>query len=179
MRPQKVIYHLVPKTIHGNVLYPLNALHDIVPEIAEKAAQKYKGREAIQKRHIPFLDCLWGDVLMFCPVHPSLIMATFREEGYELKARKWFQIPLDRLQPQNSVTYLPRKREFGDFSVDRSDFVPLAECDFDAFTHLLEPLREHIHSARSENRMPFMFGGVPHILYKGIIELDSVDIVEF
>jgi len=41
------------------------------------------------------------------------------------------------------------------------------------------PLRQHIGQARAENRRPFMFVGVPHILYRGTLLLDGIDVVEF
>ena len=89
---QQFVYHLVPKQLQGNSLYPLRQLQVAAPELAEFYAQKYKGREAVQERSVPPLDCLWNDVLMFCPVHPRQIQQT---EAY---ARQMMERPL-----QNSV----------------------------------------------------------------------------
>ena len=68
---------------------------------------------------------------------------------------------------------------FGDHTVDENDFAPLAQSDFDSLTRLPEALRKHIQTARSENRRPFMFVGVPHVLYKGTLQIEGIEIVEF
>lgn len=176
---QHHVFHLVPQQLQGNTLYPLNRLQEIAPDIARQIAKKYAGRESVRERYIPPLDCLWNDVLMFCPVHPSQIMQTFREEGFDLKARRWFKIPLSRLELQNAAVYFSRNQAFGDHSIDGNDFVSLAQSNFDSLTRLPEALRKHIQIARSENRSPFMFVGVPHILYKGALQIEGIEIVAY
>ena len=176
---QQFVFHLVPNQLHGNVLYPLNSLWKIAPEIAENLAKKYAGRESIQQRYIPPLDCLWNDVLMFCPVPPDRLMQTFRDEGYDLAPKRWLKIAIARLEPQKTAIYFSKNRAYGDHSVDDSDFARLDQVDFASLTQVPDALRVHIQSARSENRQPFMFVGVPHVLYKGELSLDGIEIIEF
>ena len=67
------IYHKVPADMSGNILYPLNVMEKINPEIYEKAVKKYEGREYLMREVIPWLNCLWNDVLHFSIVHPTKI----------------------------------------------------------------------------------------------------------
>ena len=67
------LYHSVPRNLHGNILYPLNALTEKHPEIFEQQVSKYVGREHITQQRIPVIDCLWNDVLHFSAVNPKEI----------------------------------------------------------------------------------------------------------
>ncbi|MBK8551651.1 MAG: hypothetical protein IPL53_11555 [Ignavibacteria bacterium] len=69
------LYHRVPKNLRGNVLYPLNTLKEIHPDLYEQQASKYAGREHITCQIIPILNCLWNDVLHFSAVNPEEISA--------------------------------------------------------------------------------------------------------
>ncbi len=176
---QQFVYHLVPKKLQGNSLYPLRQLQDVAPELAETYTQKYKGREFLQARPVPPLGCFWPDVTMFSPVHPQPIMELFRKEGYDLKAKKWFEVPLSRLEPENTAVFYSKHLPYGDYSFADDDFVMLAQVDFASLTQSTAELQKHIQIARSESRTPLMFMGIPHILYKGVLSLDGIDIVEF
>jgi len=57
------LYHLVPKNIRGDILYPLNILKSIYPDIYQYQVNKYFGREYIIEQRIPLFNCLWNDVL--------------------------------------------------------------------------------------------------------------------
>ncbi len=58
-------------------------------------------------------------------------------------------------------------------------FVMLTQVDFASLTQSTAELPKHIQTARAENRTPLMFMGIPHILYKGVLSLDGINIVEF
>ena len=177
--PRQFVYHLVPRKLQGNSLYPLRLLQEIVPELAKTYAQKYEGREFLQSRPVPPLDCFWPDVIMFSPVHPQHIMELFRKEGYDLKTRKWFEVPLSRLEPENTAVFFSRLRPYGDYSFADDDFVMLTQVDFASLTQSTAELQRHVQIGRAENRKPLMFMGIPHILYKGVLPLDDINIVEF
>ena len=57
--------------MEGETLYPLNKLKDVYSNIYEEARSKYKGREAVMRHKIPYLNCLWNDVLHLTVVHPQ------------------------------------------------------------------------------------------------------------
>ena len=63
------IYHLVPRELRGTLLYPLNQLKSVFPDLAAQHFTKYYDRADLPSTPIPPLQCLWNDVLMFSPVH--------------------------------------------------------------------------------------------------------------
>lgn len=68
------LYHILPQDMVGNHLVPLNHIKEIHPQIYEKELAKYDdhpGRQKLPKTNIPKLNCLWNDVVQFCPIHPN------------------------------------------------------------------------------------------------------------
>jgi len=116
---------------------------------------------------------------MFCPVHPHDIMQTFRDEGYDLKPRRWFKVPITKFERERVAVYLYRHRPHGKHDFVEADFAMLEDINFESLTLLPNALREHIKIAQAENRSPLFFVGVPHILYKGELPVDELEIVEF
>ncbi len=179
MKKDQFVYHMVPNRFEGDTLYPLNELKKIRPEIAAEHAKKYKNRQPLPEQRIPPLDCLWNDVLMFSPVHPAEIFQTFRDAGYDVENKPFFEIPLSLFEPEKTAVYLyAKQRAFGDFQKDPDDFVMLADVDFEALTILGDKLQRHIERSKQDGRNPVMFGNIPHILYHGAITLKDVKIVK-
>src|SRR4051812_37580591 len=103
------IYHKIPKDMHGNVLFPLNVLKEIHPDLFQKEALKYVGREYIMEQKIPFLNCLWNDVLHFSAVNPSVLKNNLIEAGRtEPFNAEFFQIDPHLLNPKDTIVYLYR-----------------------------------------------------------------------
>lgn len=170
---------MVPKGFEGNRLYPLSQLKALNPEVAAEHARKYADRKALLERQIPALNCLWNDVLMFSPVHPAEIMQTFRNAGYDLKPKRFFEIPLTLFEPKLTAVYFHSKqREFGDHTIDPDEFAMLSDVDFEPLTILGNKLTRHIEQSKKDGRSPIMFGNVPHILYKGTVFTDQFAIIE-
>jgi hypothetical protein len=88
-------------------------------------------------------------------------------------------VPLSRLEPENTAVFFSRLRPYGDYSFTGDDFVMLTEIDFASLPQSTEALQKHIKIARAENRSPLMFMGLPHILYKGVLPLDGIDVAAF
>lgn len=76
------LYHKVPPDFVGPILYPLNRLKQRLPDVYARQVKKYQGREAVLKRRIPHLNCLWNDVLHFSPVHPTQCRAALQAAGF-------------------------------------------------------------------------------------------------
>lgn len=103
-----MLYHMKPFDMRGDVLYPLNAMKDIYPDIYEKQIAKYDdhpSRKKLPLRRIPKLDCLWNDVIQCAPVHPHLI---YPDPYEELTA-----VPPDALAWYDSL--VEKGRAFGHF----------------------------------------------------------------
>ena len=174
----QMVYHLVPKGMAGETLYPLNRLQHIYPELAELHTKKYVGREQIMQTTVPPLNCLWNDVLMFSPVSPDRILQTFEDEGFKIGPTRWFEIPLERLAPPNTAVYFPKLRKYGEMERDANQFTLLTDVDFESLTTLPELFFTFFELDKAVGRRPFMFNGIPHILYKGEIALEGIKIIE-
>ena len=73
------VYHMIPPLMRGNVLYPLNQLKEVYPELYKEQVEKYNGREWVRKGQILPLNCMWGDVLHLSAVHPAEIQKALLE----------------------------------------------------------------------------------------------------
>lgn len=179
MLTDRFVYHMVPSKFEGSVLYPLNQLKELNPEVAAEHARKYADRKPLPERQIPPLNCLWNDVLMFSPVHPAEIMRTFRKAGYDLKSKRFFEIPLTIFEPNlTAVHFYSKQREFGDHTIDPDEFAMLSDVDFEPLAILGDKLAQHIEQSKKDGRSPVMFGNVPHVLYKGTVSTNQLTIIE-
>lgn len=144
---------------------------------------KYEGREALLERRVPHLGCLWNDVVFFSAVDIRRIKAMFEAEGVELGTWRWFEVPVDRLDPKRTVitsrAHLDAPlKEYGDFGMSDDAFEFLTPEALAAAQATPTRLREHIRKARSKGRRPLMFVSCPHVLYEGEVDLAGVPVVE-
>ncbi|HET8574815.1 MAG TPA: group-specific protein [Candidatus Paceibacterota bacterium] len=156
------IYHRVPQNMRGDVLFPLNVLKEKYPEVYDQAAAKYAGREHVLQRKIPFLDCLWNDVIHFSPVHPSEIKKALAEAGSD-RIFEFFQVDAEALPPENTLVYLHHGWE-------EKDFISFDPEELRQFSHMPETTKEYYREMISENKSPLLFHGIPHVLYKGSLD---------
>lgn len=174
-----MLYHRVPIDLRGDSLMPLNVLKQRDRELYEKCNEKYDGREVIKDIKVPYLDCLWNDVIFLSPVHPEKIVSAMREAGIEVYRKiKWFEICPQKngITAENTVIYdytspFPLRaemREFEPFNPRRLEKV----CD------IKSEVVEYYQFCRVEGTRPQMFHLVPHVLYQGILRLDNLVVIE-
>ena len=167
------IYHQVPKSMIGTVLYPLNELKIILPEIYEKEAGKYLGREQVMNQRVPILDCFWNDVLHFSPVHPAILKQTLIDAGGDADLTiSAYQINVKLLDPDKTVIYLHSKKiqtleEFIPFNTN----ILLTMADVPEFT------KEYYRRSFEAGEKPLRFLRIPHILYKGSLDISKAIIL--
>jgi hypothetical protein len=123
----KYLYHFLPKGgMKGEVLYPLNALKDIMPEVYVRQVKKYEGREKTLKKTIPFLNCLWNDVLHLSPIHPQIVVDTMK--AYGLYSQKMagpfvvFQVPVEIIAPETTVYFQDYNFDYQNFDLNKHKF---------------------------------------------------------
>lgn len=174
------VYHLVPRHLRGEVLYPLNQLQTIFLDVYEAHVQKYRGRETLLDRRVPFLDCLWNDVLHFSPVHPGQIRDGLCAAGFDWNPRPWFEVDPATcdFDAGNTVFYFPRPRERGDFTQRDDDFAPYDPQRLPSMTALPEETAAYYAEAIARDEPPFVFHLVPHVLHRGNIHRDDVTVIE-
>ncbi len=172
------LYHWVPEKMVGNVLQPLNTLREAHPDLYMEYVKKYEGREALLKTKAPILGCLWNDVLHLTPVNPQEILKTYRDTGLRTRKMNFFRIPDSSLRQENLVIYKHTKRANDDWSADPTEFLPYSSATVKKFTPFPEAAREYFEREKTAGRRPLFFGFVPHVLYKGNIDVSNCETIE-
>lgn len=165
------LYHFVPENMRGDTLYPLNELEDVYPEIYERQKNKYEGREFVTQREIPYLNCLWNDVLHLTAVHPKEI----KKELGSSKTFQAFVIDPHQLEPSNTVVYLCQQKGR---ELSENDFKPYNPNEIDKYSDLPKETKEYYKRMQEADKRPLMFVRVPHILYQGSINTSDLEVVK-
>jgi hypothetical protein len=169
------VYHRRSSRFTGNVLHPLNVLRQLEPEIAAREIKKYEGREQLLEARVPPLDCLWNDVIHCSPVHPKLILGAMREIGFEIPTVKYFEIPVEHLGVSQTIIFCSR---IGQRQHSLDQYLEFNEINLDACQELPDATRIYYQSCRDEARLPLTFAGVPHVLFRGSIDVTGIGVIE-
>ncbi|NJL81433.1 MAG: hypothetical protein HC917_26525 [Richelia sp. SM2_1_7] len=153
------------------MLYPLNQLKTIYPEIAAQQMAKYAGREHILQRRVPPLSCWWNDVLMFSPVPPSTLKAAMEEAGHTCAPRQWFEIDAQRFTYENTAFYLPGE------APEEARIIPYERGCLVRYANVSET-QKRFYRRVEPGKPVLLFGGTPHVLYKGNINIAQVRVLE-
>jgi len=148
--------------MRGSILYPLNKLLEVYPDLYEQKRAKYAGREHVAATYIPGLDCYWGDVVQMFAVPAKIIQKRQKTRGGD--PFSFFEIDSDGLDPSKLCAWVGDEFVLFDpkLPVDRTS--EEIEADFE------RRVREK-GSAR-------LFILLPHVLYKGEIDISSCPIVQ-
>lgn len=171
------LYHWVPKNMEGDVLYPLNVLRDQYPTIYEEHKLKYKDREDTMKLCIPKINCLWNDVLHLSAIHPKIIKEAIATAGgrndYKMAC---YQIDPHMLNPENTIVYLFTTPYVDTTKID--DFVEFKPDEIGQYSSLPETTKKYYKERYDNKKLPLTFNQVPHIFYKGCINIKDCPIIE-
>lgn len=169
-----VIYHAVPEAMQGTVLYPRNELRKLHPELAVQYDASYAGREDVAIQPIPTLNCNWGDVLFFSPVHPQTIIDELRRAGcptdFKLRA---YEVPLDRLEV-SKLTVMVTVALDG----DGKRFVSFDPAMLEEWQRIPPITLDYYRRMAAQHEQPFTYGGIPHFLYKGMLDTAGLKVVK-
>lgn len=172
-----MLYHLVPAPLTGPDLMPLNRLRERHPDVYAKHARKYAGRGDLPEDPVPGLDCKWGDVLFLTAVEPATIRELHEEAGLELPPLRWFEIDPTALETDLLqiywYRYTERHRKF-----DTDNWVAFEPCLTPLLRLVPEATREHYRGAAQSGRRPFAFFRIPHVLFKGSLELAKLRVID-
>lgn len=168
------IYHLVPKDMQGEVLYPLNTLKHTHPKVYEKEVGKYVGREQLMQQKIPILDCLWNDVLHFSAVHPTKVKKALLEAGGTIPFNiEYFEIDPHLLDPENTIVYMDKHNNLIDkFKV--GNFAKYNPDNITQYSELPQETKDYYKEMISQDKKPLLYHKVPHILYKGSLDTSKI-----
>ncbi len=171
------LYHFVPPNMRGNVLYPLNAMKEVYPDIYREAYGKYEGREHVTAQRIPGWDCLWNDVLFLTVLDPAIIKRTLAELGApHLREFDYYEIDPHQLDPEKAMVYLYPPRPPEDREMHPEDFIPYNPESLERYATLPEATREYFKFRLKNDKKLLWFVFVPHILYRGTIDISRAAI---
>src|SRR5258708_16115362 len=95
--------------MQGTLLYPLNQLESLLPEVYAGERAKYGGREKALDFRIPYVDLLWNDVLHTAAVHPYYLFRALRAADMDHTQRRGseysYRIPVEALRERRCVYY--------------------------------------------------------------------------
>lgn len=165
----------------GDVLYPLNRLKKIHPEIYERNLKRYAGRDHLRKAKIPQLNCLWNDVLHCSPIDLKILYRALLHAGIDPAPLEYFSIPLARIEAGAAVIYK--------FSAESPGIGEApSESDFQSFDHAQFRAPERVPSAASDyyarsakqkSGFPYLFHGIPHILVKQSMPVAGLEVLNW
>lgn len=174
-----LIYHAVPEQLEGPALRPLNALRSSNPDLYSKYLEKYRGREFVMQEKVFNLNCLWNDVLHFSPVHPTLVRKALADAGHKIKPRRWFVIDPERcgFTATNASIFKHSPRELGDNEGIESEFVPFSVNSLSEYCSIPEATIDYYQYCKQEGLSPLLFCWIPHVLFRGDIEIAALEII--
>lgn len=167
----KYVYHRVPSDMRGTMLYPSSTLERCYPEIAAVRRTKYVGREAKPSQPISLLNCRWRDVINLTPVHPADVRAAMAEAGHLRFPRHWFEIGVAVLTPEDTVLYLTGS------SPAEARFVPYTPGCLAHYAEVSDVQRRFYREVEPGQSV-LLFGGTPHVLHRGNIDVGATRIIE-
>jgi hypothetical protein len=174
-RKLRMLYHIVPPRLVGNELMPLTTLKEKDEALYNQHIQKYANRKETMEIRIEPLQCLWNDVVFLSPIHPSDLAQTFEQLGTRLIKRRFYQIDLSLLDLKRATLW-----KYEDGTKDMKDFIECTAENIALCATIPERAVEYYKRmlAAGKRKSMLMYAHVPHILYKGTIDISSVPIVE-
>jgi hypothetical protein len=160
--------------MRGEILFPLNTLKYKHPDLYEKEASKYVGREEIMQNKLPILNCLWNDVLHFSAVHPSEIKQALIEAGRTKSFDiEFFEVDPHLLTFENTIVYLYKHSNIAD-KLKEENFAKYNPDDIDQYSKLPQETKDYYKEILTQGKNPLLFHRVPHILFKGTLDISSI-----
>ena len=137
------LYHIQHNNMKGDILYPLNKLRDVYPEVYELQVKKYAGREQLLKHRIPILNCLWNDVLHFSAVNPVEIKKSLMDAGDKSEFKKsFYRFDPKLLESENTVVYLYTHTYVKD-KLNEGNFIPYNPDEISKYSIMPQATNEY------------------------------------
>lgn len=161
-------YHGVPNKLIGNSLMPLCKMKNQDTNLYDLYKSKYTGREEVIKQKIPLLNCFWDEVVQVLPLNPAKLFNLQLKLGLisKLPTYSYFKIDPNQLNKDNAVIYFKTApgdqnvvvKWLKDVNLDSMQEVPLATINY-------------YKSLVGTKETVFNYQFVPHVLYKGCINI--------
>ena len=153
--------------MQGSILFPLNELKEIFPDVFAKAMKKYSWREKLLDQHIAPLDCLWNDVIHLSPVHPAKLKHAMQKAGRPMNFDwKFYEIDASLLDPTKTVVYIGSPSD-----MIETDFFAFDPNDLEKYSTVPEATKVYYKRIADRGERPLTFHLIPHILFRGSIDI--------
>lgn len=177
-KEKKYLYHKVPDDLKGNIIYPLNELKNIHPDLYLYKAEKYKGREEVMNLIIEGLECKWNDVLFMTAVNPKELKEELIKAGMHPKEFKFFQIDPEKLDLSKTKVFLfkegtSKKKPL----MDKDEYADFKLEDLEKHSIIPEKTKDYFKNQYENKNHPLMFAFIPHILHKGPIDISDFPVI--
>ena len=175
------IYHRMPSPMRGKVLYPLNELKRIYPDVYDIHVKKYSFRMELMECIIPRLKCRWNDVLHFSPIHPQRVLDKLREVKSEIGPTKSviIKIPINEINGLPGVIFRARTNS-SDYdelfkSCEIRDIIPSEYKELEAVP---QQTIDFWHEAKRKGEPMLWYHLVPHFLIKSQLDISNFETEE-
>lgn len=165
------VYHMLLRVdrLRDDTLYTLNTLKRKHPDLYERALEKYSWRPQSLEQYIPHLDCLWGDVVFLSPVHPDRVCAALaRHRCRSVPVFPYHAIPIADLNVAHLAIWLFRSPMF-----DPVEVLPFDTTILEQSQDIPEATVAYFEAQRIKQEAALFFFHVPHVLYKGSIDVSA------
>lgn len=184
------VYHGAPREMVGEVLYSLDQLADVHPDLHARQRQKYAGREAVSEFQVPHLDRGFTDTVHCGPIHPYRLYSARWALGHDPPARPqgthfsglFYEIPLERILVHNVAWYtwqtlwingapgedVPR-------TPPRADFEPFEERRYRPLSAVPGAHLDYLQRMKQRGAPALFFVHIPHVLVAGPIDVSGLD----
>ncbi|MBI3369709.1 MAG: hypothetical protein HY021_15050 [Burkholderiales bacterium] len=176
------VYHLCAPDFRGSVLYPLDGLKPVFPDLHARERVKYEGRESVLGFVVPGLGVTWGATVNLSALDPAHLVTERRRLGVpfsNLLTRQVLRIPIERLAGLPAVRYNSKTHWInsspGDPSVPATppatEFEPLSLATYQEVAAVPPLHTEYLQRqlSRGDRALGFVF--VPHVLVAAAIDV--------
>lgn len=171
------LYHIVPKDLEGDFLYPLHELARERPHLARAAAEKYVGREHLMDVVIPILDCRWNDVLHLTPLHPKKTKQALVAAGFPAREFRFFVIPPAAIAKGAAVHFENSKDTGGRYDFESGEFTPFDLATYRELEAVPEAQVRYFSESKRCGVRPLLWARTPHVFYRGSLDTRGLETV--
>lgn len=171
------LYHIVPKELEGDTLYPLHVLARERPRLARAATEKYVGREHLMDVVIPILKCRWNDVLHLTPLHPKKTKQALVDAGFPAREFRFFVIPPAAIAKGAAVNFKNSKDTGGRYDFEPGEFTPFDPAAYRELEAVPDAQIRYFDESKRRGERPLLWARTPHVFYRGNIDVASLETI--
>lgn len=89
---------------------------------------------------------------------------------------KCFKVDPNLIKPENAIVYLYSHSEYKD-KLNEENFIPFNPDDVAKYSSMPQASKDYYRETISLGKRPLLFHRIPHILYKGKLDISGLEIV--